>query len=54
MVTIVIRVYLQELIDLDEANENSLDLSSVNVEDPQGAYEAIRNQEIRIELDFRI
>ncbi len=54
IVMIVIRVRLQEPIDLDEANERSLDLSSVNVEDSQVAYEAIKGQEIRIELGFRV
>lgn len=53
-ITIVIRVRLQEPIDLDEANERSLDLSSVNVEDSQDAYEEIKGQEIRIELGFRV
>jgi len=50
----VVKVRLTEPIDAEEAIQRGLDASRVNVEDSIGAYEAIRGQEISIELGFRV
>ena len=54
LITVVVKVRLTEPIDAEEAIQRGLDASRVNVEDSIGAYEAIRGQEISIELGFRV
>jgi hypothetical protein len=54
LVTVVVKVRLIEPIDAEEAIQRGLDASRVNVEDSIGTYEAIRGQEISIELGFRV
>ncbi len=53
-ILIRVRIRLQEPIDLDEAIEKGFNHSRVNVEDSKNAYEAIKGQQIKIEIGFRV
>ncbi len=54
LVRVIVSVKLLEPIDQEEAELKGLDLSLVNVEDSQQAYEAIVGQNISFELVFEL
>ncbi len=54
IITITVKVKLSEPIDEEEAINNGLDLTSVNVDDSKSAFESIRGKIISFNLNFSL